>query len=363
MKSYLFFSNQYIRYDNHSVKIDTGYPKQIKDGWSMLPQGFHGDLDTAMSWGGKAYFFKKNQCAVIDLHRPNIPAQTESITTFFPGLKGVTFSSTLDAILPIVVKNMNFLMLYKKDQVGIYNLNIDKLHMVCTISKFFPNAEQIGINQSIDTIAHYHDPSRLIITLGNKHVRYDLSSEVDPPTYRRTLDISAYWPDITFSKIQAIFQVNGDEIVDSAKKLQALNQPILGQTLLPTPSIRKVGQCKILATKEGWQDSGIFLQGGDIISIKASGKVKYGSNPNQTSDANRTGGLKNNKLFHPEGVPYALLMKVGNKYIRTVGKHVDYLTIPNSGPLRFAYNGMKGTYNNHSGTFNVEIYLSLPPTK
>jgi peptidyl-Lys metalloendopeptidase len=61
-KCYFFKGDSYVRYDWHTDKMDSGYPKKIADNWHCLPAGFtnsfNAGLEGGQQFGGNGYFFK-----------------------------------------------------------------------------------------------------------------------------------------------------------------------------------------------------------------------------------------------------------------------------------------------------------------
>lgn len=61
-KIYFFKGNKYIRYDGGNNKMDPGYPKLIRDAWSGFPNSFQNGIDAGFAWpDGKIYFFKGDE--------------------------------------------------------------------------------------------------------------------------------------------------------------------------------------------------------------------------------------------------------------------------------------------------------------
>lgn len=63
-KIYFFKGDQYIRFSNGNSEIDEGYPKPIVGNWPRLPEEFQEGIDAALmrKGTGQIYFFKGNEC-------------------------------------------------------------------------------------------------------------------------------------------------------------------------------------------------------------------------------------------------------------------------------------------------------------
>lgn len=131
-----------------------------------------------------------------------------------------------------------------------------------------------------------------------------------------------------------------------------------------------------IPSTSAWFDTGIDVTAGQFLQIKATGKVHYGTKPEQVTDAN--GGHYSGKKFFetavfPGTIVCSLIGKVGGSTeLDTgaalpegkpksgpgfVGTFYEEL-VPQSGRLFLGFNDQKHTFGDNDGLFTVTITLS-----
>ena len=115
-----------------------------------------------------------------------------------------------------------------------------------------------------------------------------------------------------------------------------------------------------------WTDTGIDVSAGMVVTIHASGKVRYGPLAQQTTDANG-GNFDGQQFFStavfPNVVVCSLIGRVGNDPVPKKNGFVgtDYQqTMTSSGRLFLGFNDQVGQFNDNSGAFDVSITTSCP---
>ncbi len=144
-KSYLFYNDSYVRYDNRSDSFDAGYPRKIRDGWT----GVHFDrIDAAVKWpNGKTYFFRGNQYIRYD----------EASACADPGYP-----------------------------------------------KYINNTTWPGLGFDRIDAAMYWPSGKTYFFRGGQYVRYDVKSDRADPGYPAS--IAQYWPGVRFGSLDGALE-------------------------------------------------------------------------------------------------------------------------------------------------------------
>lgn len=107
-------------------------------------------------------------------------------------------------------------------------------------------------------------------------------------------------------------------------------------------------------------DTGIKVQPGDVITISADGKHRYGTDEIWTYEGNKMAQISDAHAFQ-KADPWSLVGWVGNELDKTdyfqVSKASPF-TANKSGFLYFAVNDWKNEYSNNRGGLNVTVMLT-----
>ncbi|PHM70399.1 LecA/PA-IL family lectin [Xenorhabdus kozodoii] len=102
---------------------------------------------------------------------------------------------------------------------------------------------------------------------------------------------------------------------------------------------------------EKGQPTGLILKAGDVISIIATGWIKYGHPDNYW------GAPQSSIPTNPRPVPIiSLVAKIGNSAYK-IGNGVLHKTVPVDGELILLFNDAPGTFSDNSGEFHVDIKI------
>jgi hypothetical protein len=113
-----------------------------------------------------------------------------------------------------------------------------------------------------------------------------------------------------------------------------------------------------------WTDTAIDVSAGTIVTMHASGKVRYGGMPAQITDAN--GGNFDGQQFFPtavfpKAVVCSLIGRVGDQPVPKQNGFVgvDYKeSMTSSGRLFLGFNDQVGQFGDNSGAFDVSVTSS-----
>ena len=151
-KVYMFFNQQYLRYDRGNDRADEGYPLSIGDHWpGFSAAGFDTGVDAGIDWGnGKAYFFKGSQYLRYDIAADRVAdGYPKLIAEGWPGLATAGFDRDLSA--PVVWGNGSA-YLFKNGQYLRYDMALDRSAegYPLRIADHWPGFAAAGFDQGID---------------------------------------------------------------------------------------------------------------------------------------------------------------------------------------------------------------------
>ncbi len=130
-KAFFFVDGHYLKYDMLADKACSGYPKQVKQGWNGLTTSFHTGIQAAVNgsaqFAGKAYMFKGTQYIRYNWATDRMDSQyPKTIKQGWHGLPAM-FHSNLDAAVLGQKQFANKIYFFKGDSYVRYDIPSDKM--------------------------------------------------------------------------------------------------------------------------------------------------------------------------------------------------------------------------------------------
>lgn len=200
-KAYILQGSTYYRYDVEADTVDTGYPRDIVNGWRGLDPRFAGGADTAVDTGsGHLYFFDGDTYQRIDQVKNAADGLPELVSENWPGMGDAGFADGIDACLLLPQFTVAF---FFGDQYVLYDLVAD--HVMDgypqAIAVGWPGLEERGFDSGLDAVVRWPD-GRVFFFKGSSYVRYDADTRAVTGEPRA---ISDGWPGLPDIPINAIW--------------------------------------------------------------------------------------------------------------------------------------------------------------
>lgn len=136
--------------------------------------------------------------------------------------------------------------------------------------------------------------------------------------------------------------------------------------------IREAGPCApvtrelAIPSTQAWTDTGVDVSAGMVVTIHASGTVRYGPMAAQQTDANG-GNFDGQQFFataiYPKAPVCSLIGRAGDAPLPAkngfVGTSYEE-TMTASGRLYLGFNDQQSQFDDNSGAFDVSITTSCP---
>jgi hypothetical protein len=194
-KVYMFFNQQYLRYDRGNDRADEGYPLSIGDHWpGFSAAGFDTGVDAGIDWGnGKAYFFKGSQYLRYDIAQDKVEdGYPLPIGGQWPGFTEAGFDSGIDTCINWGDGNAYF---FKGDKYLRYNIAQDKVDAGYPLNtaEFWPGFGPAGFGSNIDAMIDWGD-GKVYVFKGPNYLRFDKADNRVDDGY--PLTIAGRWPGV-----------------------------------------------------------------------------------------------------------------------------------------------------------------------
>ncbi|TFV61564.1 hypothetical protein E4P42_01335 [Mycobacterium sp. PS03-16] len=191
-KAYFIGGGSYSRYDTAADKIDAGYPKPIANGWAGIDRtAFAGGWDSAVDLGtGKLYVFLGGEYLRIDQATNSVDSgYPRPIAGNWPGMAEAGFGDTIQAALNWGNGKAYF---FRGDAYVQYDIASDSVDAgyPASIAADWPGFAETGFGDNIDA-AILWDNGNAYFFKGDQYVRYVVGSGVAEGYPLRTGD---YWP-------------------------------------------------------------------------------------------------------------------------------------------------------------------------
>jgi hypothetical protein len=196
MKAYIFYGDQYLRYDVENDRVDPGYPLPIKGNWPGFAEaGFDAGIDAAVNWGnGKAYFFREGQYVRYDIAADRVdPGYPLPIGGNWPGFTEVTWASGVDDGVNWGTGKAYF---FFRDRYLRYDIAADRVDpgYPLLIKGNWSGFAEAGFDAGIDSAVNWGNGKAYFFRAG-QYLRYDLATDRVDPGY--PLQIRGNWPGFT----------------------------------------------------------------------------------------------------------------------------------------------------------------------
>jgi hypothetical protein len=194
-KVFMFFNQQYARYDRGNDAVDEGYPLPISGQWpGFAGTGFELGVDAGVNWGnGKAFFFRGSQYLRYDIAADKVDdGYPLPIAGQWPGFSEAGFDGGISTAINWGDGNAYF---FKDDKYLRYNIARDKVDdgYPLPIADFWPGFGPAGFGSGIDAMLDWGN-GKVYVFKGPNYLRFDKAGNKVDEGY--PLPIAGNWPGV-----------------------------------------------------------------------------------------------------------------------------------------------------------------------